>query len=257
MKNRFFLSGLALLVLAGCASDKTTGQYDGMSDPLEPANRAVFAFNKAVDKAVINPAIDSYRYVVPQPVRTGANNALNNLKGPIDFANQLLQADLGGAGTVFLRTIINTTVGFGGLFDFAAAEGIEGESEDFGQTLAVWGVPYGPYVVMPFLGSSSVRDGIGYVVDGLADPVSLYADNVDEMHIAYTKAGVNYFNLRNNLKDILVELEESSIDYYASMRSTYYQARERLIKDASSIEQGDGSDVVDNLMDDFPEYEDF
>lgn len=222
--------------VSGCAS---SGYDDsatpGMSDPFENTNRAVFDFNQKVDDNVIHPIVDGYRYIVPQPARTGVHNVLNNLQSPVSLANEILQGDIDGASMVTFRAVVNTLVGFGGLFDFAGAEGYTVDAEDFGQTLAVWGVDHGPYIVVPILGSSSARDYSGYFVDTFADPLRWYLFNTGEEHIYYKKMGAKYLDVRNELKDLLEELQFSSIDYYASVRNTYYQARKALVSDQGAI----------------------
>jgi phospholipid-binding lipoprotein MlaA len=225
---------LAGSMLSGCASMKdgvTTQHEAGIYDPFESSNRMVMSFNQAVDSVVINPVIKGYRTVAPQPVRSGIRNFLRNLRSPITLANQLLQGDLPGARDVVVRTAVNTTVGIGGIFDVAGYEGIPYEPEDFGQTLAVWGVGNGPYMVVPFIGPSSVRDYSGYFVDGMADPLRMYLHNIDENGIYYAKSGVDYLDIRESLFDSLGELKASSVDYYAAVRSTYYQHRQALIED--------------------------
>lgn len=202
-----------------------------ISDPFEEANRKVFKFNAAVDDAVINPIVKGYKAVVPSPARTGIDNALRNLRSPTTFANQVLQGDLKGAGDVFVRAVINTFVGLGGLFDVAGNEGIEYEIEDFGQTLGKWGVGHGPYMVVPIIGPSSARDYAGFFIDSYADPLRWYLFNTDEEGIYYGKLGVEYLSLRTSLIGVLEDLEESSIDYYAATRSAYYQRREALLND--------------------------
>jgi phospholipid-binding lipoprotein MlaA len=241
----FVLIALAGLSLSGCASIFSDGQqqtHSGddtvvISDPFESANRAVFAFNNAVDDAYIHPVVEGYRTVVPSPARTGVRNALRNLKSPVTFANQLLQGDVDGAGNVLLRAVVNTFVGLGGLFDVAGMEGINYEQEDFGQTLGVWGVGHGPYLVVPVLGPSSLRDYAGYFVDAFADPLRWYLFNTDQEGLYYTKAGMDYLDLRESLIDVLRDLESSSIDYYASVRSTYYQRRQALLNDSNATVQ--------------------
>ncbi|MCB1563799.1 MAG: VacJ family lipoprotein [Alphaproteobacteria bacterium] len=202
-----------------------------MTDPFEETNRQVFAFNNAVDKAVIHPIAKGYNEVVPQPARTGITNVLRNLKTPTTLANQLLQGDLEGAGNVVLRGVINTLIGVGGLFDVAGAENIPYEPEDFGQTLGKWGVDHGPYLVVPIIGPSSTRDYAGFFIDSLADPLRWYLFNIDEEGIYYGKVGMEYLTLRADLVDVLEDLEKSSIDYYAATRSAYYQRREALVED--------------------------
>ncbi|MCF8496424.1 MAG: VacJ family lipoprotein [Alphaproteobacteria bacterium] len=220
-------------MLSSCSTQNRASNMsaDEIQDPFESTNRAVFSFNKAVDDAVIHPVIKGYRTVVPKPARTGVTNFLRNLKSPVRFANQILQGDVSGAGTEFVRTAINTTVGVGGVFDVAGHEGIKYEQEDFGQTLGVWGVDHGPYVVVPFLGPSSVRDYAGYAVDSFADPLRWYLHNTDREGWYYAKLGADYLDLRDSLMNVLEDLEASSIDYYAAVRSTYYQRRNALTND--------------------------
>lgn len=232
--SKLCLTAAASLFFVSCASSSQNSfEVSGIQvhDPFEDANRVVFEVNEGIDNAFINPLILGYREVVPEPGRDGVSNFLQNLKSPVHFANQLLQGDVDGAGTVVLRTVINTFVGLGGIFDVAGAEGIEHEPEDFGQTLAVWGVGHGPYLVVPILGPSSLRDYVGYAVDSFADPLRWYLHNIDEEQIYYAKLGADYLDLRNSLIDVLQDLEASSIDYYAAVRSTYYQRREAMIRD--------------------------
>lgn len=214
-----------------------------ISDPLENSNRAIFKFNNAVSHAVIHPVVKGYRTVVPKPARMGVRNFLRNLKSPTTFANQLLQGDLDGAGTVLVRAVINSTVGVGGLFDVAKEAGLKYEQEDFGQTLGVWGVGHGPYLVVPVLGPSSLRDYAGYFVDSYADPLRWYLFNIDEEEWYYAKLGADYLDLREDILDILEDLEKNSIDYYAAVRSTYYQRREALKNDEAATAMPDYDDL--------------
>ena len=232
--RHFCLACCAVMALAGCASNGTgvSGSGDAdISDPFEGFNRGVFAFNNAVDDAYINPIVLTYREIMPEGGRTGVRNFLRNLKSPITFMNQALQGDLSGAGDVLLRAVVNTFVGVGGIFDVAGAEGVPYEQEDFGQTLAVWGVGHGPYVVVPVLGPSSLRDYFGYFVDSFADPLRWYLYNTDREEVYFAKLGVDYLDLREGLIDVLTDLQRSSIDYYAATRSIYYQRREALTRD--------------------------
>lgn len=221
----------ASMALTACASSQSNPTGVGIADPMEGTNRAVFAFNDAMDDAIIHPMLKGYRYVVPKPARTGLHNVLRNLKSPVTMANQLLQGDLDGAGDVFVRAVVNSLLGIGGIFDVAGYEGIEYEAEDFGQTLAVWGVGHGPYMVVPLFGPASLRDGTGFIVDSLADPLRYYMHNIDEEEWYYVKVGLDYIDLRDGLMDILEDLESSSFDYYAAVRSTYVQRREALVND--------------------------
>ena len=232
---------LSSVLLSACATAQNNTFYDEAGvqiyDPFEDQNRQVMAFNRAVDSTIIHPLIKGYRTVTPQPARSGLRNFLRNLRSPITLVNQLLQGDLPGARDVVLRTAINTTVGVGGLFDVAGYEGIEYEPEDFGQTLAVWGVDNGPYMVVPFIGASSMRDYGGYITDSFADPLRWYLFNNDKEGLYYAKFGADYLDLRDSLMDTLEDLESSSFDYYAAIRSTYYQHRQALIQDQKGTAQ--------------------
>ena len=237
--SAIMLTASAAMLLAACST--TEANNSGFSDPFERTNRMVFAFNDAVDDAVIHPVVKGYRAVVPKPGRTGVRNFLRNLKSPVTLANQVLQGDVDGAGDVVVRTTVNTLLGFGGVVDIAGSEGIKYEQEDFGQTLGVWGVGHGPYIVVPFLGPSSLRDYSGYFVDMLADPLRWYLHNTNEEGWYYAKVGADYLDLRESLMDVLKDLESSSIDYYAAVRSTYHQRREALVNDQSASVPADTS----------------
>lgn len=227
---KILLVGGTSLMLAACST--SSGYQEGsMTDPFEGTNRTIFAFNKAVDKAIIHPVVKGYRFIVPEPGRKGLRNFLRNLKSPITLANEVLQGDVDGAGKVVLRATVNSLLGIGGIFDLAGYEGYEYEQEDFGQTLGAWGVGHGPYLVLPILGPSSARDYTGYLVDSFADPIRWYLFNTDNEGWYYAKVGAEYLDLRESLVDVLEELERSSIDYYAAVRSTYYQRREALVRD--------------------------
>lgn len=245
---KFLVIASCLFFTASCASDKDP-VYIGdieVQDPYEGYNRNVFAFNDAVSDVIIHPIAKGYRSVLPQPVRTGVRNGFRTLRSPVNLGNQVLQGDAEGAGTVLKRTAINVMLGLG-VIDIAGHEGIEYEAEDFGQTLAVWGVDHGPYIVVPLIGPSSLRDYFGYIVDGLADPLRWYLLNINEDGLYYTKLGMEYLDLRESLVDILEELEESSVDYYAATRSIYYQRRQALIEDRA---RGDST-----IVPAFPDYD--
>lgn len=227
---------VAGLALAGCAGgpQPNVESADGETevyDPAEGFNRGVFAFNDAIDDILLEPVARGYRYITPKPVRTGLRNFLNNLRSPLVFANQVLQGDMPGAGNALARAAINTTVGVGGLFDVAAAGGIKDEPEDFGQTLAVWGVGHGPYMVLPLFGPSSMRDGTGLLVDTLADPLRIYLFNTDQEAWHWVRVGASGLDKREELLDVMEDLEKNSFDYYAAMRSAYIQRREALVRD--------------------------
>ncbi len=238
--SALFLIILSSIFISSCSNTKGNGLYNGgtvIYDPMEEQNRQIMVFNQSFHKTVTNPVIRGYRTVTPQPARNGIRNFLRNLKSPVIFANQLLQGDISGARNALLRATINSTIGIGGIFDIAGYEGIEYEPEDFGQTLAVWGIDYGPYIVLPFIGPSSLRDYSGYLVDVIADPLRIYLFNNDQELLYTAKFGADYLDIRDSLIDTLIELEASSIDYYATVRSTYYQHRDALIRDQKGVAQ--------------------
>lgn len=239
----------AATLLAGCA---TAGDGDvADNDPLEPVNRVIFQVNEVVDTVIIRPVAVAYTKVVPPPIQANVTNFLRNLRTPIIFANELLQGDLRGAEVAATRFFLNTVVGAGGLVDIAGMnKGYEYQSEDFGQTLALWGVGDGPYLVLPLLGPSNPRDALGLVVDTLSDPVRIMADNADIDSFTYIRTGATIVDQRARSLEALDEIKASSLDYYASIRSLYRQVRERQIRD--------GNGDIDVAIPDyeFPEFDD-
>jgi phospholipid-binding lipoprotein MlaA len=234
VKFRFHILALtALLCFAAPVSaqaqaapeDQEYASADDIADPFIGFNRAVFAINDGADQVLIRPIAKGYQYVVPQPIRTGLRNFLRNLRAPVNLANELLQGNLMGAGTVLTRTAINTFVGLGGTVDVAAMEGIPYNQEDFGQTLAVWGVGHGSYMVIPILGASSVRDGTGLLVDSLMDPLNWYLRNTDENGWLFARFAAEGLVKRESLLDALDDLRKNSFDYYVAVRSSYVQYR--------------------------------
>jgi phospholipid-binding lipoprotein MlaA len=203
----------------------------------------MFAVHEAVDGAVIEPVARGYRAVTPGPLRKGVLNFLRNLRGPVIFANDVLQGELGRAGTTAGRFVINTTVGVAGVFDPATSMGLERHDEDFGQTLAVWGVPEGPYIFVPLFGPTTVRDGAGRIVDVVFDPLTwARGDDADLWRGARTvTAGAA---AREQLLEAVDDIRANSIDPYASVRTSYSLLRE------SAIQNG-RTDVQD-----LPEFDD-
>ena len=231
-KSRFaFYSLLPLMMLTLGACTASSEHRSAVYDPFEPTNRAIFAVNDVLDDAVAKPVAKGYHYAVPEPARVGVRNILRNLNSPLNIAHQLLQGDFSGMGSDVGRAVLNTTLGIGGLFDVAGYMGMEYEPEDFGQTMAVWGLSEGPYIVIPLLGPSNVRDGTGRLVDGYVDPIGRYLINTNREDLYYTRAGVSLVSQREEVLDLLEDLEKNSIDYYAVMRSSYQQYRDALIRD--------------------------
>jgi phospholipid-binding lipoprotein MlaA len=233
---------LILGSLAGCASrppasdPAAVAAYEAAADPWEPFNRTMFDIDQALDAAVIRPISWTYREVVPQPARTGVSNALANLRGPITFANDILQGEPRRAGITLWRFVINSTFGLAGLFDVATELGVEGHAEDFGQTLAVWGVGDGSFLYIPILGPSSIRDGVGLAVDNFGfDPVTWYDYNPrNAQWVQWAYLGATLIDAKARTMATTDELKKSSIDYYAALRSAYRQFRAKEIRNGAA-----------------------
>jgi phospholipid-binding lipoprotein MlaA len=238
----FRRAGLAVVValaLAGCAStnDQAATDFDELSDPLEPVNRHIFAINQAADTLVIRPVSVAYRDIVPVPIRALVTNFLRNLRTPIIFANEVLQGDMEGAEVAASRFLINSTAGLGGLIDIAGmSKGYEFQSEDFGQTLAVWGVGDGPFLVLPLLGPSTLRDAAGIGVDIAADPFRIVAASNSAEAFSYGRTSATIVDTRVETIEPLDEIERTSIDFYAALRSLYRQSRQAQIRDGEDAE---------------------
>ncbi len=197
-----------------------------VADPLEPANRVTFFLNEAIDLVLWNPLSQVYRFAVPRPARSGIRRVFLNLTSPSILINKILQLRFGGAAQVFGRFVLNSTAGWGGIFDPARTVGWERQSADFGETLAMAGIPTGPYLVLPFFGPSSIRDGVGTIVDQFFQPTLYFLGPMPHIFLG-TGFG---FTLREEHADKLRLLKESSIDYYSVIRSAYWQDREAVIR---------------------------
>src|SRR5437764_572705 len=191
------ISGLVAVGLAvsGCVAPRPAAQVaageESFNDPLEDTNRAIFGFNQAVDRNVLLPVAKTYRTVVLPPVRESFHDFLQNLNGPLIFANDVLQGQFGLASETFARLAINTTIGFAGMFDAAKAFGIPPHSNDFGITLGTWGVDEGPYLMVPVLGPSNPRDLAAQVGEGFADPANRIAAAHRIWYLPIIRAGIS------------------------------------------------------------------
>ena len=190
-------------------------------DPIEPVNRATLKFNQVVDKVVMDPITAGYRFIFPEKVRRSFERFFQNVNSTQTLINDIFQLEWKDAGITTSRLLINSTVGIGGLFDPAGRWGIRGHVSDFGQTLALAGAPSGPYVMLPLLGPSNVRDGLGLGVDALFHPTFFLLGGTDVLFFS----GSSGLTERARHIDELNALKESSIDYYAALRSAYYQNR--------------------------------
>jgi phospholipid-binding lipoprotein MlaA len=210
-----------LLLLTGCASARNP------SDPFEPFNRGVYKFNDAVDRAVIKPVAQGYDYVMPTRLKIMASNFISNLDDVVVTVNDLLQFKFAQAASDGSRVLFNSTFGVFGLFDVAST--LEKHDEDFGQTLGYWGVGSGPYLVLPFIGPSSMRDGPGLYVDAITG-VEGHVDNVRARNQYYL---ASFIHKRASLLDEEKVLDEAAIDRYGFMRDTYLLHRKNLVYDGS------------------------
>jgi phospholipid-binding lipoprotein MlaA len=243
------------LLAGGCATPppaddpEALAEFRENNDPAEPFNRAMLGAHQAIDRAVLAPVARGYRAVVPQPVRTGIRNVLGNLRTPVILVNDMLQGESRRAGDTLGRFVINSTLGLGGIFDVAATRfGVRGHSEDFGQTFARWGVGEGPYLFIPILGPSNPRDLTGSVADVAADPLTWFGQGAAVTAATGSRAGLTVVNTREGLLEPLEQLEQSSLDYYAALRSIYRQRRQaeianRLDGAAGSAASGTGFGV--------------
>jgi phospholipid-binding lipoprotein MlaA len=220
----------SVIVMTGCA---TTQQNERVAkiDPFEPMNRAVFSFNEVADDYVIKPIADVYKFVLPEFARTGVTNFFSNINDVLIAANNLLQGKPESAANDIGRFLINSTIGVLGLFDVATDMGLDKNKEDFGQTLGVWGVPDGPYVVLPFFGASNVRDTVGFVVDIETDFI-LNSNKLNrDQKIGSTVLRV--INRRADLLDAGQLLEDAAFDKYSFVRDGYIQRRRNQIHDGN------------------------
>jgi len=249
---------LVALLLTGCAST------ENRQDPFESMNRAIFEFNETLDDNVVEPVARGYRAVVPDPIEMVIGNFFSNLNDVVVVANSLLQLKFGDALASGTRVLINTTFGMLGMVDIASDISVASDidiskrNEDFGQTLGHYGVPTGPYLVLPFLGPSTFRDATGLAVDSFfADPVSsIFLNDIPGVdlgvEVRLPVATGRAVDLRAQLLDEEKILEEAALDKYEFMRNAYLQNRESLINEGNAAEIDYGEeDFEDDFEDDF------
>jgi phospholipid-binding lipoprotein MlaA len=232
------LGMLALVGLAasGCAtkpqSPQSAAVSENFNDPFENTNRKIFDFNQSVDRHVLVPVAKAYRASLPAPVRDSVHDFLINLGEPLVFANDTLQGNFGHAKDTVVRFVLNSTLGMAGLVDLAGRWGIPNHEEDLGVTLGIWGVPSGPYLVIPVLGPSDPRDLAAEVAEGYGDPWNrIVTGNPFTLYwIPFVRGGVSGIDQRERYLDTLADIERTSLDYYATIRSLYQQRRAALIR---------------------------
>lgn len=232
------MAAFACLFVSGCA-----GTEPSDVDPWEPTNRRIDGFNTKIDNATLKPVAQGYKKVVPEYVRQRVTNFSNNLQGPLNIINSFLQGKGRAGFSETGRFLTNSTVGIAGLFDVATKIGLESHDEDFGQTLAVWGVPNGPYVIVPFYGPQTLRDALALPLDFLADPLFYY----ENKPVRYGVYGIRLVDLRARFLSVEGFIEDS-VDRYLAVRESYLQHREFEIYDGNPP-------ADDDFYDDFPEPE--
>ncbi|MEO5374135.1 MAG: VacJ family lipoprotein [Alphaproteobacteria bacterium] len=230
------LLSLAVAVAGGCATPpddpEERADFEAANDPLEPTNRAIFAVNRALDSVVIKPLSLAYRDALPESVRQSVHAFLLNASSPSIFVNDLLQGEGGRAATTAGRFLLNTGLGFFGMFDVAGESGMPFHEKDLGQTFALWGLPEGPYLMLPLFGPSSPRDTVGLGLELFLDPVGRVLVATDHTAWSRGRLGVSIVDQRAMLLDESDKIEHSSLDLYATLRTIYRQSRARAIRNA-------------------------
>ena len=225
-KSNLTMAVLLALAVSGCASQSN-------KDPLEGMNRGIYKFNDVADRAVIKPVAKAYKFVAPTPVRVGFNNFFSNLKSVTTVVNDLLQFKFAYAFTDAGRFVINSTFGLVGFIDVAGMDNIPKHQEDFGQTLGYWGVGNGAYLVLPFLGPSSLRDTAGLMVDTVTtDPIT-YTHNIGQIRLHNQLRLAQFLDKRTELLTATDLVDEASLDPYAFTRDAYLQKRASMIQDGA------------------------
>lgn len=229
---------LLLCGLSGCATAPVE-QPEEDRTALESYNRAMFSFNDKLDKFIIRPVAKGYRAVTNEFVRERVTNFFSNIDEPISAVNHILQGNFKGTGNNLGRFTINTTLGGIGLFDVASKVGLEKDKTGFDETLATWCVPDGPFVVLPVFGPSTPRAALGFVADSYTSPMYWAVNESggeDKWLVYYSASGLKYVNLMAENLNLLESLEEGSVDYYETVKSTYLQNRSKLKKCSEVIE---------------------
>ncbi len=236
-------AGLMLAaIVAGCATPPSDPAervaYEQNRDPLEPLNRQILDLNLFIDRILLKPATKVYIAIVPEEARDAVKRALDNMKEPVVVINNVLQGEFERAGISVGRFTVNTTLGLAGLLDVAAELGLAKERGDFGQTLFVWGLPEGPYLIVPLLGPSTPRDLIGMSADAYIDPFSFLATvkHLDQIQIA--RFVVDGIDQRARVIEILDDLEKNSLDFYAQLRSLAQQRRAAELRHGAAPQPG-------------------
>jgi phospholipid-binding lipoprotein MlaA len=241
---RLLLAATFILGLAACATRPPASdpaaveEFKENNDPLEPLNRVSFRINDTLDTYILAPVARAYVYALPGAVRQPVHNLLQNMTTPVLFINDVAQTRPKHAGTTFMRFVINTTVGVGGLFDVAAGWGYPAHGNDFGRTLALWGVPEGPFLFLPLLGPSDPRDATGYGVDVAFDPLTWMPTGYGLHTLNYARTGLSVVDARAGVLDQVDSIKKTALDPYATFRSLFRQNRENTIQQLRDDHEG-------------------
>lgn len=233
-----------MAVLAGCATApdpadaEAVADFKALNDPLEPANRVIYEINDGIDVVILRPLALAWRAVVPDPLRQGVRNALDNLASPVVLANDMMQGKPKRAGDTLMRLVINSTVGLAGLFDVAKGLGYPRHSADFGTTLGVWGAAEGPFLMLPLFGPSNPRDAVGRGVDMALDPFMWIGRGATVEALGYTRTGTNAIDTRSRFIDEVDRLKAQALDPYATLRSLSRQSRKAAVDEAIADDRG-------------------
>jgi phospholipid-binding lipoprotein MlaA len=239
LRNSLLLAAAAVTLasLPGCATrpppsdPEALAEFNETNDPLEPTNRVFYAVNDALDTAILRPAAKAYRYAVPDRVRTGVHNVLTNLSTPVVLANDVMQGKPRRAGDTTMRFLINSTAGVVGLIDVAKDWGYPSHDSDFGITLALWGIPEGPFLFLPVLGPSGPREAVGFGVNLVLDPFTWVGQGAAVTALNWSRFAVSAVDQRERVLDAVDNIKQTALDPYATFRSLYRQHRESQIEE--------------------------
>ena len=237
--NHILPIACSLGLLAGCAHPPPASQpealaeYRETNDPLEPTNRVFYAINDKLDTYILRPVAVGYRKVVPEPVRNGVHNVLQNIATPIRLADDMAQGRPRRAGDTTMRFLINTTVGVVGIFDVAKNWGYPAHDSDAGMAFALWGIPNGPFLFLPVLGPSSPRDAAGFGTDIVLDPFTWLGQGAATTAFGWTRYVTSAVDERQRHIDDVDNIKKTALDPYATFRSLYRQHRQSQIRDAA------------------------